>query len=124
MEKRIFAFKEVIDGRWSSAGNFLGDCKDGDVVHIYKKQMEFLGYQRTITDAERFTDNVKLPLFVLAYNKQFINRKNEKVARLTAASIFKSYQDLINALLSSKNLDAEIELEIERRLNEIEGKGN
>jgi hypothetical protein len=122
MGKRILAFKEVINGKWSSAGNFLGECKDGDVVHIYKKQMENFGFQRTISDAEKFTDNVKLPLFVLTYNKQFINRNNEHVVRLTAASIWRTYKDLIDALLSDNNLEAEIELELEMRLNEIKGK--
>jgi hypothetical protein len=122
MLKRILLFKEVVGGKWSSAGNFLGECKDGVIIHIYKKQMENLGYQRIISDADKFTDNVKLPLYTLAYNKQFINGNNEHVVRLTAASIWSSYKDLIDALLCQDNIEAEITIELEKRIDEIEGK--
>lgn len=118
MGKKILTFEEVIAGKWSSSGNFLGESKYGKIVHIYKKQMENFGYQGIITDAEKFTDIVKLPLIVLAYDKQFINRNDEQVIRFTAASIFKSYKDLIQALLSDNNLEAELE----KKLNEINEK--
>lgn len=122
MENQILEFKEVMNGEWSSAGNFLGKCLDGDTVHIYEKQMEHLGYQRTITDPAKFTDKVKPPLFVLTYRKQFLNRNNEQVIRLTAASVWKSYKDLIDALLCDHNLEAAAEIEFARRLNEINEK--
>lgn len=121
MKRKILLFKEVISGKWSAAGNFSGKCLEGDVIHIYKKQMENLGYQSEISDTNKFTDKVKLPLYVLAYNKEFINRNDENVVRLTALSIWTSYKDLIEALLSDDNLDAEIENDIEKRINEIKG---
>ncbi|KUO63225.1 hypothetical protein APF79_00715 [bacterium BRH_c32] len=108
MSKRILEFNEVIGGKWSSAGNFLGECKNGNIIHIYKKQMENFGYQYAISDSEKFTNNVKLPLFVLAYNKQFINSSGQNVTRLTAASIYSSYKKLIDTLLDVINLDNEI----------------
>lgn len=121
MEKKIIVFKEITEGRWSSEGNFLGKSSDGDIVHIYKKQLENMGFRNTISDNEKFTNRVELPLYILAYNKEFINRNNQNVVRLTAASVWKSYKELIEALLNENTLDAEIENEIEKRINEING---
>lgn len=103
MEKRQLEFLEVLNGKWSSNGNFLGECEDGTVIHIYLKQMQNLGYAKEKNI--KLTDEVKLPLFVLAYNKQFINSSGENVIRLTAASVWQSYKELINGLVTEININ-------------------
>jgi hypothetical protein len=100
MKNRVLQFHEVINGKWSSAGNFLGESKNGVIVHIYKKQMENLGYKFDNTDT------VILPIFILSYFKQFPNSSGQNVTRLTAASIFNSYSKLIEALLEDYNIDS------------------
>ncbi len=95
MENKVFQFHEIVKGKWSLNGNFLGECKDGTIVHIYKKQMENIGY----------TNTVEFPIFVLSYFKQFVNSYGQNAKRLTAASIFISYTKLIEALLEDYNID-------------------
>lgn len=107
MEYRILNFKEVIKGKWSVSGNFLGECENGDIIHIYKKQMEYLGFQHIVSDNNKFTNNVLFPMFVLSYNKEFINSNGINTTRLTAASIFSSYKDLIDSLVDDINLETE-----------------
>lgn len=99
MENKVLLFHEVVNGKWSSKGNFLGKCKNGDIVHIYKKQMENIGYK--IGNA----DSVEFPIFILSYFKQFINSNGQNTNRLTAAAIFISYSKLIEALLEDYNID-------------------
>jgi hypothetical protein len=105
MQNKMLEFNEVSNGSWSLAGNVLGKCENGNIIHIYKRQMEYLGYQHIITDSERFTNNVEFPIFILAYNKEFVNANGQNVTRLTAASIFNSYKKLIDALVADINLD-------------------
>jgi hypothetical protein len=108
MERRHLKFYEIIDGHWSSAGNFLGETANGEIIHIFKKQLELLGYYAIIDDPfdEKLTviNEIKFPIFALAYNKQFINEKGKNVTRLTASSIWNSYSLLINALLEDIEL--------------------
>jgi hypothetical protein len=102
MEKRNLTFYEVIDGHWSSAGNFLGVTADDEVIHIYGKQMEIFNYlplNHSSNDSSLHQVDIKFPLYVLAYEKKFINANDENANRLTAASIWDSYKTLIDTLL-------------------------
>lgn len=108
MEKRNLGFYEVIDGHWSPAGNFLGVTAEDEVIHIYGKQMEIFNYRsqnHNPNDSLFHQVNIKFPLYVLAYEKKFINAKGENANRLTAASIWDSYKTLIDALLEEIELD-------------------
>jgi hypothetical protein len=100
MENKVLQFHEVVNGKWSSAENFLGECKNGTIVHIYKKQMENIGYK--IGNIE----TIEFPIFVLSYFKKFVNSNGQNANRLTAASIFNSYSKLIEALLEDYNIDS------------------
>jgi hypothetical protein len=96
--KKTLQFNEIVNGKWSSTGNFLGECKSGIIVFIYKKQMENVGY-------EIGNNNIEFLIFVLSYFKQFVNSNGQNSNRLTAASIFNSYSKLIEALLEDYNID-------------------
>jgi len=112
MGKRQLKFYEIISGHWSLAGNFLGETVNGDIIHIYKKQMELLDYRPivSISADEKLLEipEIKFPIYTLSYDKEFVNAKGENATRITAASIWKSYSHLIIALLEEielKNLD-------------------
>ena len=108
MEKRNLTFYEVIDGHWSSAGNFLGETADDEVIHIYGKQMEIFNYRpknHSSNDSLPRQVDIKFPLYVLAYQKKFINANGENANRLTAASIWDSYKTLIDELLLKMELN-------------------
>ena len=97
MDARNLEFHEIIKGKWSAKGNFVGECNDGTKVHIYEKQMINIGF--------KVKQEVELPLYCLTYYKSFTNLEGANTNRLTATAIFKSYKELINGLLMDINLN-------------------
>ena len=95
----------INNGKFTQAGNFSGYTALGDRVHIYKRQMETLGWA---TDAD-----VKTPFFVIAENKGIdtidangVVTKTEQ--RLTALSAFKTRDEIKQAHAESASLDIEV----------------
>jgi hypothetical protein len=106
MEERHLEFYEIVKGHWSSAGNFIAESTDGSTIHVYAKQMETLGYASILEEQQSLTPVVNFPFFMLAYNKQFINAAGVNAIRLTAASVWDSYDKLIKALLVELRLSS------------------
>lgn len=109
----------VISGKFTAAGNFTGYTAKGERIHIYGRQMESVGMK---ADAD-----VKLPLFVIGETKQ-INPFDENgepkmnadgtpelTDRLTALSVFKSKEDLVEVYVEEATLDMDIQKSIRER---------
>ncbi len=112
----MITYHVIVSGHFSRNDNFIGIDYKGEVIHIYKIQMELLNL-KSIND-------ITFPLFAIGVVKRFdrlegevgdINRKlitdkngdNEKFNRLTARAVFKNLETLIDAYAneSALNLD-------------------
>jgi hypothetical protein len=80
----------IIQGKFSQAGNFLGICLEKEhfhaPLHIYKAQMQTLGWNMEL-------DNVELPFFALGRWKEIANKPGE--FRFTAQKIYKTYEEYL-----------------------------
>lgn len=78
----------IIHGKFSQAGNFLGICLEKErahaPLHIYKAQMQTLGWNMEL-------DNVELPFFALGRYKEIANKPGE--FRFTAQKIYKTHEE-------------------------------
>ncbi len=83
----------IVAGRFSTAGNFLGICKEKenghDPLHIYKAQMETLGWSKEL-------DNVEFPFAGLGRWQEVANRPGN--TRFTAITIFNDMDELMEIL--------------------------
>lgn len=101
----------INNGSWTENGNFSGYTALGERVHIFKRQMESLGWNKETTK------DVAFPLFAIGTIKT-INQLDDNGAvmgtaeRLTALSVFKTKEDIKQAHVDSKFLDIEIQKEI------------
>lgn len=86
----------IVAGRFSAAGNYLGICKEKenghDPLHIYKAQMETLGWSKDL-------DNVELPFAALGKWQEVANRPGN--IRFTATVVCKS-SDEVNKILQGQ----------------------
>lgn len=106
----------INNGSFTEAGNFSGYTALGERVHLYKRQMDALGWTKN--------EDVKFPFYVIgevkAFNKVDGDRKPiigadgkpEMSERLTALSAFKTREEIKQAHADSKLLDIEITKEI------------
>lgn len=95
----------INNGKFSTAGNFSGYTALGERVHIYKRQMETLGWTKD--------EEVKAPFFVIAENKDIDTVDANGVVtktdvRLTALSVFKTREEIKQAHADSAFLDIEV----------------
>jgi hypothetical protein len=96
----------IKNGAFTVAGNYTGYTSLGERVHLYKRQMEGLGFTTN--------EEVKLPLFVIGdvkeFNKLDANGQptDEVVHRLTGLSVFKNESEITQAYAESVLLDAKI----------------
>ncbi len=85
----------IVAGRFSAAGNYLGICKEKenghDPLHIYKAQMETLGWSKAL-------DNVELPFAALGRWQEVANRPGNN--RFTASVIYKTIEELNHGIIS------------------------
>lgn len=99
----------INNGSFTANGNFSGYTALGERVHIFKRQMESLGWTSN--------EQVNFPFFAIGTMKQ-INQLDASGAvvgtsdRLTALSAFKTKEDIKQAHVDSKLLDIEIQQEI------------
>lgn len=99
----------INNGAFTASGNFSGYTALGERVHIFKRQMEALGWSSN--------EQVKFPFFTIGQMKQ-INQLDANgtvvgtADRLTALSVFKTKEDIKQAHVDSKLLDIEIQQEI------------
>jgi len=105
--KTKYIMKNLVinNGNFSTAGNFSGYTALGEKVHIYKRQMETLGWSSD--------DDVKTPFFVIAENKNIDTIDANGVVtktdvRLTALSVFKTRDEIKQAHADSAFLDIEV----------------
>ena len=107
----------INNGAFTSAGNFSGYTAKGKRVHIYKRQMEALGWS---TDKD-----VQFPFFCIAEIKQIqsVDEAGKPVGdpsdRLTALSVFKERENLIEAHKEDALLDIEIKQAITEQATEV-----
>lgn len=86
----------------TSKGNFTGYNAKGEKIFIHKAQMESLGFKK---DAD-----VKFPFFAVIGNRDIQTRDEEgnltntMVSRLQALSVFKTQNELVNAVNSDAKL--------------------
>ena len=109
----------VNNGQFTSQGNFTGYTALGKRVHIYKRQMESLGV--TFDDANKPTENVKLPFYCLAEEKEYSNKLGADgkpvtgldgktgFSRLTALSVFANVEALGGAVAEEFTLKGQIQ---------------
>lgn len=96
----------IVAGRFSAAGNYLGICKEKenghDPLHIYKAQMETLGWSMEL-------DSVELPFAALGRWQEVANRPGN--IRFTATCVCKSMDELI--------LNLQNEVKLQNQINDI-----
>lgn len=103
----------IISGKFTTAGNFTGYTAKGTRIHLYGRQMESLGFKED--------KDVKFPLFGIAEVKT-INPFDENgepkmkadgtpelTDRLTALSVFKSKEDLVEVYVEEATLGMDIQ---------------
>lgn len=90
----------IVAGRFSAAGNYLGICKEKenghDPLHIYKAQMETLGWSKEL-------DNVEFPFAALGRWQEVANRPGNN--RFTATRVCQSMDEL------NKNLKNDVDFQ-------------
>lgn len=99
----------INNGQFTANGNFTGYTAKGVQVHIFKRQMEALGFSSI--------EKVKLPFFVIAEPKDYPARVDANgnpvgqpiIGRLTAMSVFATDAAIIDAFVQETTLDARIE---------------
>lgn len=100
----------INNGSFSAAGNFSGYNTLGVRVHIYKRQMDALGWTST--------EEVEFPFYCIADTKDIQgqddkgNPVGEITQRLTALSVFKTRQEMKQAHVDNATLDMEIQQSI------------
>lgn len=106
----------INNGAFTASGNFSGYTALGDRIHLFKRQMQALGW-------ENQTD-VKFPFYCIATIKQIgqldlkgnpvVDEKGLPVTsdRLTALSAFKTRDEIKQAHADASLLDVEIAQEI------------
>lgn len=106
----------INNGSFTASGNFSGYTALGERVHIFKRQMESLGWSTN--------EQVKFPFYCIGTTKQIgqldLNGKPMVDAngvpvttdRLTALSAFKTREDIKQAHADAALLDVEIQQEI------------
>lgn len=102
----------VINNGKFTAENFSGYTAAGERVHIYGRQMASLNWESI--------EDVTFPFYALAAEKEITPKgSDEKVMRLTALSVFKTKQGIIDAKKEGILLDAEIEKSIQEEAEKI-----
>lgn len=107
----------INNGSFTAAGNFSGYTALGERVHIYKRQVEALGWSSN--------DDVAFPFYCIAADKEIqqINEKGEPTGevstRLTALSVFKTRDDISQAHVQSATLDIEIKKSIAEEASKV-----
>jgi len=100
----------INNGTFSAAGNFSGYNTVGVRVHIYKRQMDAMGWTSV--------EDIEFPFYCIADNKT-VQAQDENGApvgeaseRLTALSIFKTKKEMTQAHVDNATLDMEIKKSI------------
>jgi hypothetical protein len=105
----------IISGTFTAAGNFSGYTALGKRIHIFKRQMEALGFS-----AENAPAAKDFPLFVIAEEKTIsqLDANRQPVLdtngnpvtdkRLTATAVFSSKDQITEACVEESTLVAEI----------------
>jgi hypothetical protein len=106
----------INNGSFTAAGNFSGYTALGERVHIFARQMESLGWSSV--------DEVGFPFYAIGDVKQIDNvDENGAIlsssSRLTALSVFKSKNDIVNAHAESAFLDVEIKQSISQQAAKV-----
>lgn len=106
----------INNGQFTANGNFSGYTALGERVHIFKRQIESLGWSKP--------EDVKFPFYTIGTNKEIgqldsngkplMNADGTPATanRLTALSAFKSREEIKQAHADSALLDIEIAQEI------------
>jgi hypothetical protein len=96
----------ITSGAFTTAGNYSGYTAKGLRVHVFGRQLKSVGWEAD--------EDVSLPFYAIAETKT-INRVDaegnatgETAERLTALSVFKSKDDLVNAHVNDAMLDVEV----------------
>lgn len=103
----------IIKGHFSHNGNFIGEDHEGLKIHVYKKIMD--------RNRLKSVDDISFPLYAIGTIKVFAKLtgkpgdadreilesegKKETFERLTAFSIFKNFEELIDAYAISIRLN-------------------
>ena len=108
----------ITSGNFTAAGNFTGYNLLGERVHVYKRQMDTLGWKED--------KDVKFPFYAVAVNKEFQQLgedgepTGETFDRLTATSVFKTESDIINAHVANASTDAKITKAVRTAIDSLE----
>lgn len=100
----------INNGTFSAAGNFSGYNTLGTRVHIYKRQMDAMGWSSV--------EDVEFPFYAIADIKTVQSTDDagtpvgEASERLTALSVFKSKTEMTQAHVDNATLDIEIKKSI------------
>ena len=106
----------INNGSFTASGNFSGYTALGDRIHLFKRQMESLGWTKN--------EEVKFPFYCIATIKQIgkldlngnplVDENGVAVTsdRLTALSAFKTRDEIKQAHADASLLDIEIAQEI------------
>lgn len=90
----------IVAGRFSAAGNYLGICKEKDnghdPLHIYKAQMETLGWSKEL-------DNLVFPFAGLGRWQEVPNKPGSM--RFTACIIYRTMPELQAAIQEELDLN-------------------
>lgn len=95
----------ILNGNWSTNGNFSGYNAAGERIHIPGRQFESLGITRD--------SQIDFPLYALVVTREFSRLDadgkptEEKFTRAQAGSIFKTKQAMIAAANADKLLAVE-----------------
>jgi hypothetical protein len=109
----------LMSGAFTQAGNFTGYTPKGERIHVHGKQMNNVGIKAD--------EDIKFPLFVIGDIKKIgqLDENGEaklnedgspvQVDRLTALSVYKSKDELINVYAEEATLSFEITKGIKER---------
>ena len=93
----------IIGGKFSDAGNYLGICQEKGAghapLHIYKAQLENFGWSKEL-------NNVELPFFAFGRWQEVANKPGS--SRFTARIIYKKKEDFEKLQKLQAELDEEI----------------
>jgi hypothetical protein len=109
----------IISGAFTTAGNFSGYTALGKRVHIFKRQMDSLGWSAN--------EEVKFPFYAIAEEKPIskldanrnpvVDENGNAVTdqRLTATAVFADKTNIIEACVEEATLGAEIKESIAKQ---------
>lgn len=107
----------IVNGSWTSEGNYSGYNAKGERIHIYKRQMESVGFK--VGDSVGNIFAIAKPKDFSRVDDQGVEIPGSQFTRLTALNVFKTEKDLAGAHIA----DAKLNLSVKQALKSMATEG-